>query len=321
MVAEATLDDLKKPIFDLYPQYNHNEYLEIYVYNGQSKPELVRDNADLRKLLNIAKVTSKTKLTISLETPTKSFSAWTFKDVCDEYDLSASSDPGIEVIPPFSDIQSMPLHSDVQIKTQDQLIYEIESRVAVLNLFGANEATKSMVVESFMVAATKLFKEELHLASQRGLSGRRGNGPLDFSVHSRKSHDYTLGVTEVKKDDFKQGVAQNIVQLEAALTQRKRKREMYDVNGDEEPRRKQRAYGIVTDSAEWAFLECTLHEDETVSYRMSKLGEKLNYDKEWQEDAKLVFSKIVWLWSRIRDEIAVRDSYATSSHSHKRINM
>ncbi|KAF9922559.1 hypothetical protein BGZ67_010386 [Mortierella alpina] len=320
IVDTATLDDLKKIIFDLYPQYAHDDYLEIYVYNGQPKPELIRDDEDLRKILRVVKTTSKARLTISLETPSKNFSAWTFKDVCDEYNLSGLSDPGVEVLPPFTNIQSSPLNSAVQ----DRLISEVESRVDVLPLFGANEATKSMVVASFLVAATTLFKEDLYLTSQRNLSGRRGNGPVDFSVYSRKTHAYTLGVTEVKKDDFRQGVAQNIVQLESALTEKKRKRETFDIDGEEVPPRKQRAYGIVTDSAEWAFLQCTLHEDETVSYRMSKLDEVLNFRGKWQEDAKVVLGKIVWLWSRMVEEIPARDAYsrkASSSPSNKRINL
>ncbi|KAF8932529.1 hypothetical protein BGZ47_011345 [Haplosporangium gracile] len=324
MMETATLDDLKKNVFDLYPQYAHDDYLQIFVYNGQPKPELVRDDEDLRKILKVAKANSKLKLVISLETPTKNFSAWTFKDVCDEYNLSESSDPGLHVLPAFSEIQSMPLDSDLQRVTQDQLIHEIESRVDALNLFGANEATKSIVVASFMIAATRLFKEDLYLASQRNLSGRRGNGPLDFSVHPRKTHDYTLGVTEVKRDDFRQGVAQNIVQLESALTSKKRKRERYDVDGEEVPPMNQRAYGIVTDSAEWAFLECTLNEDETVTYRMSKLKEKLNFEDKWQEDAKSVFGKLVWLWTRMRDEIPSRDSYSRKlsfSPSNKRASV
>jgi hypothetical protein len=159
------------------------------------------------------------KLIISLGTPTKPFSAWTFKDVIsEEYSLSDSTDVGIEVPPPFTDIQAAPLDSDLEKKVLDQLINEIELRVDVLKLVGANEATKSMVAASFLVAATKLFDKDLYLASQRNLGGYRGNGPLDFSVHSQKTHSYTLGVTEVKKDDFQQDVAQNIVQLESALT-------------------------------------------------------------------------------------------------------
>ncbi|KAF9276056.1 hypothetical protein BGZ68_010294 [Mortierella alpina] len=223
IVDTATLDDLKKNIFDLYPQYAHDDYLEIFVYNGQPKPELIRDNEDLRKILRVVKTTSKARLTISLETPSKNFSAWTFKDVCDEYNLApGSTDPGLGDLLPFTDIQAATLDSEFEGSISNQLINEVESRTRVLNLFGANEATKSMVVASFLVAATRLFEEDLYLESQRNLSGRRGNGPVHFSVHSRKTHTYTLGVTEVKKDDFRQGVAQNIVQLESALTAKKR---------------------------------------------------------------------------------------------------
>lgn len=86
-----------------------------------------------------------------------------------------------------------------------------------------NEATRSIVASSFLVAATRLFHEDLYLEAQRELSGRRGRGPVDYSVRSVKDPTFTLGVTEVKKDDFNQGLAQNIVQLESALTAKKRK--------------------------------------------------------------------------------------------------
>jgi len=158
--------------------------------------------------------------------------------------------------------------------------------VDVLPLRGGNEATKSMVVASFLVAATGLFKDDLYLMSQQHLSGRRGNGPVDFSVHPWKTHDYTLGVTEVKKEDFRQGIAQNIVQLESALMAKKRKRVMRVVDGEEEPPSKQRAYGIVTDSDKWVFVECTMHGDETVSFKMSWLRESLNFGGSWKDDAK-----------------------------------
>ncbi|KAG0175823.1 hypothetical protein DFQ29_006977, partial [Apophysomyces sp. BC1021] len=63
---------------------------------------------------------------------------------------------------------------------------------------------------------------------EKYLSGLRGNRPVDYSVHSRQTGDYTLGVTEVKKENFEQGVAQNAVQLEAALASWERKRNRGD---------------------------------------------------------------------------------------------
>ncbi|KAG0196577.1 hypothetical protein BGX28_009963 [Mortierella sp. GBA30] len=324
IVNEATLDDFRSNIFPLYPQYTHDEYLEIFVYNGQPKPEPLRNNEDLRKLLKIAKATSKTKLTISLETPTKKFSSWTFKDVCDEYDLApGSTDPSLEDLPPFTGIEAVPLVSDDENKILTRLIDEVRLRVDVLKLLGANESTKSMVVASFLLAATKLFKDDLYLAAQRDLSGRRGHGPMDYSVHSRKSYEYTLGVTEVKKEDFKQGVAQNIVQLESALTAKKRKRNSSDIDGEEDQPMKTRSYGIVTDASLWLLIECTLHEDETVSYRMKEIERTINFAGDWQDDAKFVFERLVWLWSRMRDEIPARDSYSrklSTSPSNKRAN-
>ncbi|KAI1296061.1 hypothetical protein EDD11_007609 [Mortierella claussenii] len=252
IVDTATLDDLRKNVFYEYPHYAHDKHLEIFVHNGQTKPARIGDDEDLRKILKIAKAASKTKLTISLATPTKAFSLWKFKDVCAEYNLSESADVGIDVVPPFTDIQAAPLDSDCEKKVLAQLKIEIESRVEVLKLVGANEATKSMVVASFLVAVTKLFKEDLYLASKRDFRGRRGNGPLDFSVHSRSTHNYSLVVTEVKKEDFDQGVAQNIVQLESILTAtKKRKREKHDIDGEEE---EIRSYGIVTDAEKWYWL-------------------------------------------------------------------
>lgn len=111
-------------------------------------------------------------------------------------------------------------------------------------------------------------------------------------------------MTEVKKDDFEQGVVQNIVQMESAMME-KCKREKHDVDGDEEPPSKQRVYGIVTGAERWAFVECTMHEDETESFRMSWL-DFLNVSGSWKDGAKKIFSKIAWLWPRMTEEIQVR---------------
>ena len=139
-------------------------------------------------------------------------------------------------------------------------------------------------------------------------------------MHSRRTYDCTLGVTEVKKDDFKQGVAQNIVQLESALTEKKRKRNPSDIDGEEEQPMEMKSYGIVTDSATWLFTECTLYEDERVTYRMAGLGRNINYDSDWHDDVKYIFERLVWLWSWMVKEIPVRDSYSRrTSRSNKRV--
>ncbi|KAG0351885.1 hypothetical protein BC939DRAFT_481145 [Gamsiella multidivaricata] len=316
IVDTVTVGDLKEALIRHYPQYEHDDYLELLFYKTYtSELETICHDEDLRRILKVGKTQSMNKMIISLNTSTKTFSAWTLKDIISEYNLSESTDDGLEVFPPFIDIQAAPLDSDLEKKMLDQLTNEVGLRVDVLKLLGANEATKSMVVASFLVAATKLFEEDLYLASQRNLSGRRGNGPLDFSVHPRKTHSFTLDVTEVKKDDSRQGMAQNIVQLESALTTKKRKRGPNDVDGKEDPPMEMRSYGIVTDASQWLLIECTMHEDETVSYRMTELGQSINYSGEWQDNAKFVFERLVWLWSRMRDEIPARERYSRKSSS------
>ncbi|KAF9148642.1 hypothetical protein BG015_009613 [Linnemannia schmuckeri] len=88
-----------------------------------------------RRCSKLSETTSKTKLTISLETPSKSFAAWTFEDVCVGYSLSVTSEPEVQALKPFTDIQAMPLDTDFQKARQDRLIQEVESRVDVLTLF------------------------------------------------------------------------------------------------------------------------------------------------------------------------------------------
>ncbi|KAG0049088.1 hypothetical protein BGZ89_004342, partial [Linnemannia elongata] len=312
-IDTATVADLMKTLVEFYPQYDHDDYVELHFYITRNSPsEPIRDDEDLRRVLKVAKAQSMKQLTISLATPTKGFSAWTFKDVISEYNLSESTDVGIEVLPPFTGITAAPLNSDLEKTVLEDLLKEVGLRVGVLRLLGANEATRSMVVASFLLAATKLFEEDLYLASQRDLSGRRGNGAVDFSVHPRKTHSCTLGVTEVKKENFPQGVAQNIVQLEAALTTKKRKRGTYEIDGEEDSLK---SYGIVTDASQWLLLECTLHGDETVTYRMKSLERTVNYEGKWQEDVRFVFERLVWLWSRMRDEIPARERYSRKTTS------
>ncbi|KAG0211780.1 hypothetical protein B0O80DRAFT_503085 [Mortierella sp. GBAus27b] len=136
------------------------------------------------------------------------------------------------------------------------------------------------------MVATTLFKEDLYLASQRNLSGCRGNGPLDFSIHSQDTHSCTLGVTEVKKDDFKQGIAQNIVQLESALTSiKKRKRDTQEMDGEEESM-VVRSYVIVTDASQWMLVECTQHDDEGLIYKVKNPERTVSYSGNWQDDMR-----------------------------------
>ncbi|KAG0000724.1 hypothetical protein BGZ80_003480 [Entomortierella chlamydospora] len=109
---EMILVEMKRILFQ-YLQYAHDDSVEIFVYNGLPKPERICDDEHLRNILKVCKLKSKSKLTISLESPSKNFSAWNFKDVCTEYNLSSSSDPDLIVIPPFMGIEPTPWYTDL----------------------------------------------------------------------------------------------------------------------------------------------------------------------------------------------------------------
>jgi len=80
----------------------------------------------------------------------------------------------------------------------------------------ADEATRSLYVESFLVASVIHFENDIILRPQKLLRGKTGHGPVDFSLESRPT-GVQVGVTEIKKDDLRKGIAQNAVQLEACL--------------------------------------------------------------------------------------------------------
>ena len=99
--------------------------MEIFVYTGFPKPERVCDDDHLRNILKASKSNFRSKLTISLDSPSRNFSVWTFNDVCAEYNLS--------VIPQFAEIEAAILDSDLHKEALDQLV---DLRTRALQLTG-----------------------------------------------------------------------------------------------------------------------------------------------------------------------------------------
>ena len=72
-------------------------------------------------------------------------------------------------------------------------------------IHGETEATRSEFVSPFLVTATSLFDGLVKLYPQLYVEGKYGRGPLDFCL---KLLGVIIGVVEVKKEDFDQGMAQ-----------------------------------------------------------------------------------------------------------------
>ncbi|KAG0260480.1 hypothetical protein DFQ27_003508 [Actinomortierella ambigua] len=307
-LTTANLDALRgmrERIYELEPGCANNHIDDIYLHIDNQSPTHVLNNVELRDILRSVKSAGMPSLTFSIgEGPTKIFSSWTFSEVCHGYNLLSSADPEIQQLPLFSDICSDPLDTPVKKAALENLFVEISTRLDALSPLLGNDSAKSVVLASYLVAATALFKDDFCLWSQRHLSGLLGHGSIDFSVHARKDEEAALGVTLVRRENFPQGIAENILQLEALLTERKRKRGSNDESGrGTEPLRPSRAFGVVTDTSCWYFVECTMRSDSKVSIRMADLNELINYKGDWKAPAQRVFAKLVWLWGKSRDAL------------------
>ena len=124
------------------------------------------------------------------------------------------------------------------------------------------------------------------------INGPHGTGPVDYMIKSVTSLEI-VGVTEVKKDDIEQGIAQCAVQLESVIDnyRKRRAKEIEEVNQD----RPRRAFGIVTDAEKFVFLKCLISDEGRIGLEVSP-HVTIDYRTEsWKDRVKLILGNIVWL--------------------------
>ncbi|KAF9313860.1 hypothetical protein BGZ91_006145 [Linnemannia elongata] len=250
--------------------------------------------------------------TISLDSPAKKFSSYTWKDAQSQYGVQE-----FELMPAF-DIQPKPLLENEKAVLKHIVEDCVFKNKAYLLGPGASEATKSSVVDTFMVGAIQSYGSEMFLAQQRPMSGMRGHGAVDFAVVDRVHQSQVLGVTEVKKEDYAQGLAQNMAELDVAVQQKKRKRidEVDEDSGERIPARF-KSYGIVTDSFKWTLVECALDEGDVLSFRVKDipgvLDLKQTKKEDVEKDCEKVFSYVLALYQLMKVEIVNRSTYGSPS--------
>jgi hypothetical protein len=311
----ATIDELRTLLRKNFEQYEGDNYMQVYWHQiGCPKPVLLSDDNVLRSCLQLAKDKFYKNFTISLDSPAKEFSTYVWKNI-------RSSPYGVqemELIPNF-DIQPK-VFADDERSVLDHVIKActFKNKAYLLGL-GVSEATKSSIVETFMVGAMQLFSSDMFLAQQHPMSGMRGHGVVDFAVIDRIHQTQVLGVTEVKKEDFSKGLAQNMVQLDVAVQQKKRKRtEDEDDGSGERPPTRFKSYGIVTDSFNWTLVECTLDEEDALSFRTKNILPDLDLrsdEKTLREGCERIFGYVLALYDLMKYEIVNRNAYGSSASS------
>src|SRR5207248_5374969 len=99
------------------------------------------NHQDLREMLCIFILKNNLKFTVTIETPSKAFSDWTFPKVCQLYELGESDDPSLSVFPPFT-YKYKDLEDESSQVLLKNLITELEARLKSIPISG-NEASKS----------------------------------------------------------------------------------------------------------------------------------------------------------------------------------
>src|SRR5436305_2184336 len=261
-IEHATLEGLRDYIRKVYqPPALENDGAELNFMNDGNKYS-PRNDQELREIL--CRFVSKgiSRFTVFIETPSKPFNSWTFPKVCELYELSDDPNPSIDVYPVFQ-CGCANTKEEKYKEALRKLFDELETRVATTPIDVSYEATKSIYSYSFLASATYPFKSQIKIVPEKLVEGKNGRGNLDYGIESRTT-GRTIGLIEVKKDDFKQGFAQATVQMESSLG---RKRKADEIDGEYGL---DKVWGIVTDAEKWYFMECMLDSEGKPSFKLSK---------------------------------------------------
>jgi hypothetical protein len=240
-----------------------------------------QNDLEFQNLLQLFVTKSYFKFTVFIET-SLSFSLWTFPKMCQFYKLSDDNDPSLSVFPLF-DCECMELNDEKSQAIIKHLIADLNFRFKAIPI--GNEASKSQYVGAYLIAIANIFEDKFKVCPEKNISGPNGHGPVDFALVLIQTSK-VFSVTEVKDKDFRQGIAQNVVQCESALLNNKKK-----------------VFGIVTDSEKWYFLECSLNNEGEPNFKLSKPVVVIYGDRDMEVRVKTVIGKIAWLVERILEEL------------------
>ncbi|KAF9191507.1 hypothetical protein BGZ51_007221 [Haplosporangium sp. Z 767] len=317
----ASIKELLRSIYFQYPdREDGNAVLTIvhahgtphYEGGGTKRP---KDDEQFREIIRRHLKANIRTIVVALEMPTKKYADFTLTEVNSLYAISNMDVPFISDLPRFNGISTEALDSDLHKESLRRLLDEIDSRIRAMPSSG-DEATSSAYTCSFLTQAIMIFERTLILVPKRAIEGRYGHGEVDYSIEAIPVGDITrnFGVTVVKNNDFKKGLAQNMVQLESSLTIRKRKW----WNGDDRKREEDgsipmKAYGIVTNASVWYFVECSIGyvssaDPDCAKFRIANLSSNVNYNvSTWRKDVAEVLGQIVWLIRKMVSEIPKRE--------------
>jgi len=181
-----------------------NDGAVLKIVNNSGKYTPLNDK-ELREMLQLFVSDKNLKFTVFIETPSKPFNEWTFPKVCKLYSLSDDPNPSTDVYQLFS-CGSADLSSEASKAVVKHLMAELNLRKKTTPLDVAYEATKTIYSYCYLASGISFYEENFKLIPEKFVTGRNGQGNLDYAIECR-STNRIVGLVEVKKDDFKQGFA------------------------------------------------------------------------------------------------------------------
>lgn len=205
-------------------------------------------------------------LFVSCVSEQKQFSEWRWSQIAKSFKLS--DDPTAHSVSNPLVIEPMLLNdhlTSIINHTKERLCAE---RSILPSLNTSNEAVASEYISAVMTAICLYFQSDhpsIMKSPQQDLSGTYGRGPVDFVL---KIGEVMVCVTEVKRyGPLVQGLAQNIAQLDAALSQSSKKRKREESSDSDSF-----TIGIVSDAVCWWILKMTkCTADDTTQVLMKEL--------------------------------------------------
>jgi len=82
---------------------------------------------------------------------------------------------------------------------------ELNLRKKATPLDVANEATKTIYSYCYLASGVSFYEKNFKIVPEKFVAGHNGQGNLDYAIECR-STNRIVGLVEVKKDDFKQGL-------------------------------------------------------------------------------------------------------------------
>ena len=115
------------------------------------------------------------------------------------------------------------------------------------HITSANEATRCEYISRIIYGVASIYGGEIKVYPQYEISGSHGKGPVDWAI---KIGNIIITITEAKKEDINQGIAQNAIQLQTSI-QRNPKKRSYETAGLHEDV----MYGIVSTAVDWVIIK------------------------------------------------------------------